>query len=59
MQIFTFYSQVSSDGILRLELPINTPNSDLKVTGSVQQINNSKRSHTDSKKRFEQMLKKI
>ncbi len=58
MQQFTFNSHVSSDGVLRLDIPVALTNSALQVTVMIQPILSPKRSHTESKKRFEKMIKK-
>ncbi|MFB2939004.1 hypothetical protein ACE1B6_27440 [Aerosakkonemataceae cyanobacterium BLCC-F154] len=58
MQTFTFHSQVNSDGILRLEIPVDTINTELQVTVKVEPVSSTPRSHADSKNRFQQMLKK-
>jgi hypothetical protein len=58
MQEFTFHSHVNLDGVLRLEIPLELRNTELQVTVMVQPILSPKRSYSESKKRFEQMLKK-
>lgn len=58
MQNFTFHSYVSSDGILRLEIPAGITNTELQVTVMIQPISSPARSHAESKRRFEQRLKR-
>ncbi|MCL1464095.1 hypothetical protein LAY41_06590 [Argonema galeatum A003/A1] len=38
MQSFTFHSQVNSDGILRLEIPVEATNTELQVTVTVEPV---------------------
>ena len=58
VQKFTFNSHINSDGVLRLDIPVGLTNTALEVTVMVQPILSPGRSHAESKKRFEQILKK-